>query len=105
MTSEEFARTVRQLSAKGRPCSFALLRDHSRRGGLRVARCVVVDSWEPLQAAAVEEIRRDVAHVLPFARLSKTARGVRRRAASFISFAASDEKSAAVCSLAGAGAA
>lgn len=105
MTAENFANVLRKLSAKGRPCSFALLRDRSRRGGLRVARCAVVESWEPMQAAAVEEIRDGRPHVLPFARLAKTARLVRKRAAGLITFAAPDEKSAAVSPLAGAGAA
>ena len=106
MTAEKFAEVVKVATLRAQPCTFAILRDDSRRGGVRVVRCLVVSPWEMFGGATVAEIRRpDRWHVLPLSRLSKTARGVRKRAASLLTFAAPDEKSAAVSPLAGAGAA
>lgn len=99
---------VSELSRMKKPRAFAILRDDSRRGSVRVAVVKVRETWEPLGGAAVQEIKTAMPHVLPFARLARiTIRGaeLRARVSAHVFIAAPDEKSAAVSPLAGAGAA
>ncbi len=103
MTSETLVR-IEKLKTSRLPRAFAILRDHSRRGGVRVARVVVMAQWRPLASAAVEELSTAQPHCLPFARLS-TASGaaLARKIRAWTEFhvAANEAQSAAVQPLAG----
>jgi hypothetical protein len=103
MNSETLVR-IEKLKRSALPRAFAILRDGSRRGGVRVARVVVVERWDPMQSAAVEELNTALPHCLPFARLS-TGRGrvLRAKVRDRLEFraAAKEAQSAAVQPLAG----
>lgn len=96
---------VSELSRMKKPRAFAILRDDSRRGGVRVAVVKVRETWEPMGGAAVQELRDAKPHVLPFSRLARiTVRGseLRARVAEHVFRRVQEEaKSAAADPLAG----
>lgn len=60
--------------AKSRPLALAILRDESRRAFVRVARVAVVQLYDAMHAAAVEENASRVAHFIAFDRLASWSR-------------------------------
>ena len=66
--------------------TLAIVADARRRRGVRVARVAVVQTFDGIAAASVEErtLRGPVAHVLPFDRLGKTPRRIARQLREFL---------------------
>lgn len=59
-----------------RPTAFAIIADSRRRGGVRVAKVEIVERFDVLACAAVQEFRRtNMHHFLPFAQLATPAKG------------------------------
>jgi hypothetical protein len=105
MTSLEFTHLLASRKASGLLTTHAVVRDWTRRGGVRVAKVRVTSDLAPMQAACVEEIRTNIPHVLPYKRLCKQPGPVLKRVVRRnIELPAPDEKSAITQTTAGAGA-
>lgn len=67
------------------PQTFAVVTDQTRRGGVRVARVFVTADWPPMDAAQVEERGlRNLTHILPYARMAPTRRGLAKKLRAFL---------------------